>query len=92
MDFLNTKGDHAAMLFFDRRKNKDKRAQKDRRVLNNSQYTGPEHRSETERRTDKDRRSRADRRTGMYHKLPEFQKKTLDGILNRLEDLLEEER
>lgn len=45
-----------------------------------------------ERRSDKDRRSIGDRRTGMYHKLPEFQKKTLDGILNRLEDLLEEER
>jgi hypothetical protein len=91
-DFLNTKGGHATMLFFDRRKNKDRRAQKDHRVLNNSQYTEPENRSETERRSDKDRRGRSDRRTGMYHKLPEFRKNTLDGILNRLEDLLEEER
>ena len=79
------------MLFFKRRKNKDKRSHKERRVPNNAPYMGPEYRSETERKKNKDRRDNADRRSGLYHKLPEHRKKTLDGILNKLEDLLDEE-
>ena len=79
------------MLFFKRRKNKDKRSHKERRVPNNAHYIGPEYRSEDERKKNKDRRDNADRRSGFYHKLPEHRKKTLDGILNKLEDLLDEE-
>jgi len=79
------------MLFFKRRKNKDKRSHKERRVPNNAPYMGPEYRSETERKKNKDRRDNADRRSGFYHKLPEHREKTLDGILNKLEDLLDEE-
>jgi hypothetical protein len=80
------------MLFFKRRKNKNKRSHKERRVPNNSHYMGPEHRSETERRKNKDRRYNGDRRSGLYHKLSEQRKTTLDGILNKLEDLLDEEK
>jgi len=80
------------MLFFERRKNKDKRSYKERRVPNNAHYMGPEHRSEIERRKNKDRRCGTDRRSGMYHKLSEQRKTTLDGILNKLEDLIDEER
>lgn len=80
------------MLFFKRRKNKDKRAYNERRVPDNAHYMGPEHRSETERRKNKDRRHNTDRRSGLYHKLSDQRKTTLDGILNRLEDLIDEER
>jgi len=79
------------MLFFERRKNKDKRSHNERRVPNNAHYMGPEHRSETERRKNKERRN-ADRRRGLYHKLSDQQKTTMDGILNRLEDLIDEEK
>ena len=80
------------MLFFDRRKGKDRRSKKDRRGFDKPDYNGPENRSEIERRRDKKRRHNEDRRTGIYHKLPKHQKTTIDGILNRLEDLLDEER
>jgi hypothetical protein len=80
------------MLFFERRKNKDKRLHNERRVPHNTHYMGPEHRSETERRKNKDRRHAADRRSGLYYKLSDQRKTTMDGILNRLEDLLEEEK
>jgi len=80
------------MLFFERRKNKDKRSYKERRVPNNADYIGSEHRSETERRKNKDRRHNADRRSGLYHKLSDNRKTTLDGILNKLEDLIDEEK
>jgi hypothetical protein len=80
------------MLFFERRKNKDKRAYNERRVPNNAHYMGSEHRSETERRKNKDRRYNADRRSGLYHKLSDQRKTTLDGILNKLEDLLDKEK
>lgn len=79
------------MLFFDRRKGKDRRSKKDLRGFDNPDYNGPENRNEIERRRDKSRRSSVDRRTGIYHKLPEHRKKTLDGILNKLEDLFDEE-
>ena len=79
------------MLFFDRRKGKNRRSKKERRGFDNPDYNGPENRSEIERRRDKNRRHNADRRTGIYHKLPEHRKKTLDGILNKLEDILNEE-
>ena len=80
------------MLFFERRKNKDKRTYKERRMPDNTHYMWPEHRSETERRKNEDRRHNTDRRSGLYHKLSIQRKTTIDGILNRLEDLLEEER
>ena len=79
------------MLFFKRRKNKNKRSHKERRVPNNAHYMGPEHRS-GERRKNKDRRYNADRRSGLYHKLSDNRKTTLDGILNKLEDLIDEEK
>jgi hypothetical protein len=79
------------MLFFERRKNKDKRSYNERRAPHNAHYMGPEHRSD-ERRKNKDRRHNTDRRSGLYHRLSEQRKTTLDGILNRLEDLLDEER
>ena len=80
------------MFFFERRKNKDKRSHNECRVPNNANYMGPEHRSETERRTNKDRRNNGERRRGFYHKLSDQQKTTMDGILNRLEDLVDEEK
>ena len=79
------------MFFFERRKNKDKRSHNERRVPNNAHYMGPEHRSENERRKNKDRRNNGERRKGFYHKLSDQQKTTMDGILNRLEDLMDEE-
>ena len=79
------------MLFFDRRKDKDRRSKKDRRGFNNPDYNGPENRSEIERRRDKNRRSGVDRRSGVYHKLSDQRKTLYDGILNKLEDLLDEE-
>jgi hypothetical protein len=89
--FLDTKGGYATMLFFERRKNKDKRTYSERRLPDNAHYMGPEHRHD-ERRKNKDRRHNTDRRSGLYHKLSDQRKTTLDGILNRLEDLLDEER
>jgi len=80
------------MLFFERRKKKDKRSHNERRAPNNALYNGPDHRSETERRKNRDRRHAADRRSGLYHKLSDQRKTTLDGILNKLEDLLDEEK
>ena len=80
------------MLFFERRKKKDKRANDERRAQNNALYNGPEHRSETERRKNSNRRHNTDRRSGLHHKLSDQQKTTMDGILNRLEDLLDEEK
>ena len=79
------------MLFFKRRKNKNKRSHKERRVPNNAHYMGPEHRS-GERRKNKDRRYDEDRQRGLYHKLSDNRKTTLDGILNKLEDLIDEEK
>ena len=79
------------MLFFKRRKNKNKRSHKERRVPNNAHYMGPEHRS-GERRKNKDRRHDEDRQRGLYHKLSDNRKTTLDGILNKLEDLIDEEK
>ena len=79
------------MLFFERRKNKDKRSYNDRRMNNTALYNGPEQRKD-ERRMHKDRRKNSDRRQGLYHKLSDQQKTTMDGILNRLEDLLEEDK
>ena len=79
------------MLFFERRKNKDKRSHNDRRMNNAALYSGPEQRKD-ERRKNKDRRKNSDRRQGLYHRLSDRQKTTMDGILNRLEDLLEEEK
>ena len=78
------------MLFFKRRKNKNERSHKERRVPNNAHYMGPEHRS-GERRKNKDRRNNGERRSGLYHKLSDNRKTTLDGILNKLEDLIDEE-
>jgi len=80
------------MLFFDRRKKKDKRSRKERRAPHNALYNGPEHRNEIERRENKDRRNNGERRSGFYHKLSDQQKTTMDGILNRLEDLMDEEK
>ena len=80
------------MLFFKRRKKKDKNLYNERRVPNNAHYMWPEHRSETERSKHKDRRHNEDRRSGLYHKLSDQRKTTLDGILNRLEDLIDEEK
>ena len=80
------------MLFFERRKNKDKRLHNERRVPNNAHYMGPEHRSGIERRTNKDQRNNGERQRGFYTKLSDQQKTTMDGILNRLEDLIDEEK
>jgi hypothetical protein len=79
------------MLFYDRRKGKDRRSKKDRRGFDNPDYNGPENRSKIERRNNKDRRHHADRRSGVYHKLSNQRKTLLDDVLNKLEDLLEEE-
>ena len=68
------------MLFFDRRKGNDRRSSKGRGQ--------PENQGKIERRRDKDRRGKADRRTGKYHTLPESQRKTVDEILDKLENLL----
>ena len=84
------KGGYITVLFFERRKNKDKRLHNERRMNDTALYSGPEHRSD-ERRKNKNRRQNSDRRQGLYHKLSDQRKTTMDGILNRLEDLLEEE-
>jgi len=79
------------MLFFNRRKKKDKRSHKERRAPNNALYNGPEHRSEIERRN-KDRRNNPGRRSGLYDKLSDQRKTILDEILNKLEELIDEEK
>jgi len=73
------------MLFFKRRKNKDKRSHKERRVPHNALHNSPEHPSD-------ERRKNKDRQRGLYHKLSDQRKTTLDGILNKLEDLIDEEK
>ena len=79
------------MIFFKRRKNKDKRSHKERRSPNSAHYIGPEKRH-YERRKNKDREQNPDRQSGLYHKLSDNRKTTLDGILNKLEDLIDEEK
>jgi hypothetical protein len=79
------------MIFFKRRKNKDRRSHKERRAPNSAHYIGPEKRH-YDRRKDKEGKHDSDRRQGLYHKLSDQRKTTLDGILNRLEDLIDEEK
>ena len=79
------------MLFFKRRKNKDRRSHKEREVPYDALYNGPEKRSD-ERRKNEDRRHNADQQSGLYHRLSDHRKTTLDGILKKLEDLIDEEK
>jgi hypothetical protein len=66
-------------------KKETRRSGKDRRKCNSPQYTGQERRRSSDRRSEKDRRRDVGRRSGIYHKLPDKRKDTVDSILEILE-------
>jgi len=79
------------MLFFKRRKTKDRRSHKERRAPNSAHYIGPENRH-YDRRKSKDRKQHSDQRKELYRKMSGQRKTTLDGILKKLEDLVDKEK
>jgi hypothetical protein len=79
------------MLFFKHRKKNDKRLHNKREVPYDAFYSGPEHRSD-ERSKNNNRRHNANQESGLYHRLSDQRKTTMNGIIRRLEDLLDEEK
>ena len=79
------------MLFFKHRKKNDKRSHNEREVPYDALYNKTEHQSD-KRSKNKNLRHGAERQSGLYHKLSGQRKTTLDGILKRLEELLEEKK
>jgi|GEM_PF-5338352 len=76
------------MFFISIFKSENRRADKDLKK-SNTNSDAPERRTSEDRRTNNDRRSDIGRRTGLYYRLPENQKDTLDTIINILEKKLE---
>jgi hypothetical protein len=66
-------------------KKETRRSGKDRRKCNSHQYTGKEERRSSDRRSEKDRRRDVGRRSGIYNKLPDRRKDTVNSILEILE-------
>ena len=62
-----------------------RRSSGDRRKSNGLKYSGQEKRRRSDRRSNKDRRSDSERRSGMYYRLSDNQKETMDNIINILE-------
>ena len=73
------------MFFIKIFKKEDRRSGKDRRKSANPEFTGSERRTHQDRRSDKDRRNDLERRSGMYYRLSDRQKDTMDNIINILE-------
>jgi hypothetical protein len=70
-------------------KRENRRSDNERRNLNNPQPKNPEIRTGKDRRTIDDRRNDVGRRTGLYYRLPDEQKSTVDSIISILERKLE---
>jgi hypothetical protein len=77
------------MFFISIFKRENRRTSSDRRNHDCAGSSSPEKRRSDGRRTIDDRRNDTGRRTGMYYKLPDNQKDTLDTIINILEKKLE---
>ena len=70
-------------------KRQSRRSDKERRNSNNPQPSNLEIRTGKDRRTIDDRRNDIGRRTGLYYRLPDDQKGTVDTIINILEKRLD---
>jgi hypothetical protein len=66
-------------------KREKRRSGIDRRKANAHQYTAQERRKNSDRRSKKDRRKDVGRRSGIYYKLPDRRKDTVDDIVKILE-------
>jgi hypothetical protein len=66
-------------------KKEKRRSGIDRRKTNAHQYSSHERRENSDRRSKKDRRNKVGRRSGIYYKLPDRRKDTVDDILKILE-------
>jgi hypothetical protein len=73
------------MFFIKIFKKETRRTWKDRRKSINPEYLGSERRNFQDRRSNKDRRSDVGRRSGLYYKLSDNQKDTVDTIIDILE-------
>ena len=73
------------MFHFDIFKKVNIRLGKDRRKSDFSNYTGQEKRGSSDRRIKKDSKSVVGRKSGIYCKLPDRRKDTVDSILEILE-------
>jgi len=66
------------------------RSHKERRIPNSAYYIGPEKRHYDRRKDDKEEHD-SGRRKEVYRKIAAKRKTTLDGIINKLEDLSDKE-
>ncbi len=66
-------------------KKEKRRKEKERRKPINPKYLGSENRSCQDQRSGKDRRNSVERRSGIYYKLPDNKKDTMDTIIDILE-------
>jgi hypothetical protein len=73
------------MFFIKIFKKESRRTGKDRRKSINPKYIGSERRFFQDRRSNKDRRSDVGRRSGIYYKLSDKQKDSLDTLIDTLE-------
>ena len=73
------------MFFIKIFKKETRRTGKDRRKAINPKYIGSERRNSQDRRSDKDRRSNIGRRSGIYYKLSDKQKDSIDTLIDTLE-------
>ena len=66
-------------------KKENRRLNQDRRKSDNPKYNVRENRSPTDRRCSKDRRHDVENRSGLYYKLSDNQKGSIDSIIRILE-------
>lgn len=66
-------------------KRENRRSGKDRRKAGHSKSSGQEIRKSPDRRADTDRRNDIGRRSGMYYRLSDRKKSTVDSIIDILE-------
>ena len=66
-------------------KKEKRREGKERRKRINPKYLGSEKRTSQDRRSGKDRRGDVERRSGMYYRLSDKQKDTVDTLIDILE-------
>jgi len=84
----NVKGDRGRlgkMFHFNIFKKENRRSGKDRRNSDLTNYTEQERRGSSDRRINKDSKNVVGRRSGIYYKLPDKRKDTVDSILEILE-------
>lgn len=70
-------------------KHENRRAGRDRKKSNKTSSGAPEQKTFKDRGIIDDRRNDEGRRTGLYYKLPDNHKDTVDTIINILENKLE---